>query len=91
MPVQFEQDDLQRMHGIDERLSIENCGKMVSFYIAYIEELSSAFDDDEIEMDIDEVVHDGDDDDLPIPTLEETMALQHDEDFDIPDMPEDKD
>ncbi|MGI6741196.1 MAG: M20 family peptidase [Brevefilum sp.] len=90
MPVQFEQDDLQRMHGIDERLSIENCGKMVSFYIAYIEELSSAFDD-EIEMDIEEVVHDEDDDDLPIPTLEETMALQHDDDFDIPDMPEGED
>jgi len=41
MPMQLSQEDLHRMHGIDERLSIENCGKMVSFYIAYIEELSS--------------------------------------------------
>ncbi|MDY6846577.1 MAG: M20 family peptidase, partial [Chloroflexota bacterium] len=40
-PVQVSREDMQRMHGVDECLSIENCAKMVSFYIAYIEEISS--------------------------------------------------
>jgi carboxypeptidase PM20D1 len=39
-PVQLSREELATMHGVDERLSIENCGKMVSFYIAYIQELS---------------------------------------------------
>ena len=40
-PVMIEKDDLQRIHGVDERLSVENCARMVGFYIAYIEEISS--------------------------------------------------
>ena len=39
-PVKLSREELKSIHGIDERLSIENCGKMVSFYIAYIQELS---------------------------------------------------
>ena len=41
MPVRTSQADLGGVHGVNERLSIENCGKMVAFYIAYIEEISS--------------------------------------------------
>ena len=78
MPVQFEQDDLQRMHGIDERLSIENCGKMVSFYIILKNSavhlmMRSRWISKRLYM---MRMHD----DLPIP-LEETMALQHDDDL----------
>jgi carboxypeptidase PM20D1 len=40
-PVMVSQDELQRMHGVDERLSVENCGRMVGFYVAYIEEMTS--------------------------------------------------
>jgi len=40
-PVQVSRKELDRMHGVDERLSIKNCGRMVSFYTAYIQELSS--------------------------------------------------
>ncbi len=40
-PVKLSRDELARMHGVDERISIENCEKMVSFYITYIQELSS--------------------------------------------------
>ena len=39
-PVQMTQADLQRVHGVDERLSIENCERMVAFYIAFIEEFA---------------------------------------------------
>jgi carboxypeptidase PM20D1 len=39
-PVKVSRAELNRMHGVDERLSIENCGRMVSFYIAYIQEFS---------------------------------------------------
>ena len=39
-PVQMTKEDLQRVHGVDERLSFENCAKMVGFYIAYIQEFA---------------------------------------------------
>jgi len=47
-PVQVSREDLQGMHGVDECLSIENCAKMVSFYIAYIEEISSLTDEEDL-------------------------------------------
>lgn len=40
-PMQMTNGDLMRMHGIDERLSLENCENMVKFCIGYIEEISS--------------------------------------------------
>jgi len=40
-PIDMTREDLQRVHGVDERLSIENCAWMVAFYIAYIQDLSS--------------------------------------------------
>jgi carboxypeptidase PM20D1 len=46
-PVRVSREDLQRMHGVDECLSIENCAKMASFYIAYIQEISSLTDEEE--------------------------------------------
>ena len=40
-PVQVSQEDLhRRVHGVDERLSIENCATMVAFYIALIEDFA---------------------------------------------------
>ena len=62
-PIMMSREDLHAVHGVNERLSIENCAKMVGFYIAYIEELSSLpgeidqeppvedeFDEEEIEL-----------------------------------------
>jgi len=52
-PIMWDKGDLQRMHGVDERLSVENCEKMVGFYIAYIQEIANlpaevdAMDDEE--------------------------------------------
>jgi len=40
-PIQMTREDLQRVHGVNERLSIENCARMAAFYIAYIRDLSS--------------------------------------------------
>jgi carboxypeptidase PM20D1 len=40
-PVILSNDDLHGMHGVNERLSVENCEKMVGFYIAYIQELAN--------------------------------------------------
>ena len=39
-PIQMTREDLQSVHGVNERLSFENCAKMVGFYIAYIKEIS---------------------------------------------------
>jgi len=40
-PVEIDKQDLKSVHGVNERLSFENCSKMVGYYIAYIQELSS--------------------------------------------------
>jgi len=41
VPVQMDKADLQSVHGVNERLSLENCARMVGFYIAYIKEIST--------------------------------------------------
>jgi carboxypeptidase PM20D1 len=48
-PVLLTKEDLQGMHGVNERLSLENCEKLVGFYIAYIKELSSLVGEPESE------------------------------------------
>jgi carboxypeptidase PM20D1 len=45
-PVRVSREDLQGMHGVDECLTIENCAKMASFYVAYIQELGSLTDEE---------------------------------------------
>jgi len=40
-PVEIDKQELKSVHGVNERLSFENCSKMVGYYIAYIQELSS--------------------------------------------------
>jgi carboxypeptidase PM20D1 len=63
-PMQITSDDLKRMHGVDERLSIENCAKMVGFYMAYIEEMANLPSDvDSAEEDVAE--EDGGEEDAP--------------------------
>jgi hypothetical protein len=47
-PVRVSREDLQRMHGVDECLSIENCAKMVSFYVAYIQEIGSLTNEEDL-------------------------------------------
>jgi carboxypeptidase PM20D1 len=39
MPVLVTSSDLERPHGVNERLSIENCGRMVSFYVALLKDM----------------------------------------------------
>ncbi len=38
-PIAMSREDLQSVHGVNERLSFENCARMVGFYIAYIKEM----------------------------------------------------
>ena len=87
-PVQIDKNELKSIHAVNERLSFDNCARMVGFYIAYIQETSS------IPADVDPpeaietgpfekaYLEDGEDwdEDMPIPTLEETQALQEAED-----------
>ena len=40
-PILMTREDLQSVHGVNERLSFDNCARMVGFYIAYIEELGN--------------------------------------------------
>jgi carboxypeptidase PM20D1 len=40
MPVLMSKADLGTMHGINEKLSFEECARMVGFYIAYIQQMA---------------------------------------------------
>ena len=83
-PVQINKAELQSIHAVNERLSFENCARMVGFYIAYIQEVSSMPGDVDKPLVIESgpvekaFLEDDEDweDDVPIPTLEETQALQ---------------
>jgi carboxypeptidase PM20D1 len=72
-PVKIEKDDLQRIHGVDERLSIENCSTMVGFYIAYIEEISS------LPAEIDTIEVEDEEEDLPEETEVEADVILEEE------------
>lgn len=63
-PMRLEEDELNRMHGIDERLSFENCARMVQFYIAFLEAFGNVYQEqiESPEPAIDE------DEDMPLPT-----------------------
>ena len=97
MPVQIEKADLESVHAVNERLSIENCARMVGFFIAYIKEMATLpagvdalveEEEDTVEaVDVEGSTDWEDEDDLPIPTLEETMALKEGEDSEV-DLPE---
>jgi carboxypeptidase PM20D1 len=88
-PVQIEKADLESVHAVNERLSIDNCARMVGFFIAYIEEMATLpagvdtlmeEEEDAAEaVDIEESTAWEDEDDLLIPTLEETLAYQEEE------------
>ena len=76
LPVRVTKEDLNGMHAVNERLSIENCARMVGFYIAYIQDMASLPGAmDEVAGDQDLVLSEtaavDDDEDFPIPTLEE--------------------
>ena len=36
-PLMLDSGDLDRVHGCNERLSIQNCGRMVAFYVEFLE------------------------------------------------------
>jgi carboxypeptidase PM20D1 len=40
LPLQLKVEDLQRIHGIDERIGVENYQKMVQFMILLIQQMS---------------------------------------------------
>jgi carboxypeptidase PM20D1 len=75
-PVLLPKDELKTIHGVDERLSIDNCGRMVGFYIAYIEEIANLADD-----------VDREDQDVEVKVLEDD-ALEEDVDDFVEDIPE---
>jgi carboxypeptidase PM20D1 len=39
-PMVITKDELKCVHGVNERLSLENCARMVAFYVAYIERMA---------------------------------------------------
>ena len=83
-PICMTREDLQSVHGVNERLSFENCAKMVAFYVAYIQELSHLPAGVDAMIEPEDEVEDG-------LVLEEEIILENDviDEDDIPDLPED--
>ena len=83
-PICMTREDLQSVHGVNEKLSFENCAKMVAFYVAYIQELSHLPAGVDAMIEPEDEVEDG-------LVLEEEIILENDviDEDDIPDLPED--
>ena len=80
MPVLMSKADLGSMHGINEKISFEECARMVQFYVAYIQEIADLPAEVDIEAEIEE-------------EPEEEMLEEPEEDLDdyLVDLPEDED
>ena len=48
-PILMSKEDLGSVHGVNEKLSLEECSRMVGFYVAYIEELANLSGDLDVE------------------------------------------
>lgn len=48
-PILMSKEDVGSVHGVNEKLSIKECSRMVGFYIAYIQELATLPGDMDIE------------------------------------------
>jgi carboxypeptidase PM20D1 len=89
-PVQINQEERQSIHGVNERLSFENCARMVEFYTAFIQDMATlpadaddrSFEAEEstVEEEVEDITAWEDEEDLPIPSLEEALAVKQDED-----------
>ncbi len=41
-PITVTIGDMERPHGVNERLSVENCGKMVTFFVEFLKEMAGS-------------------------------------------------
>jgi carboxypeptidase PM20D1 len=48
-PILMSKEDVGSVHGVNEKLSLEECSRMVGFYIAYIQELANLSGDLDVE------------------------------------------
>jgi len=75
-PVKLSREEMKSIHGVNERISIDNCGRMVSFYIAYIQELSGMPEEaDQVSETVVEVEEEGVAEDLVL-SSEEMAAFE---------------
>ncbi len=67
-PVLMSKDELNSMHAVDERIRVEECSRMVGFYIAYIQELGNLSGEVDV-MEVEEP------EELPVDEEQETVVL----------------
>jgi carboxypeptidase PM20D1 len=101
-PVQVDEAGVQSVHAVNERLSFENCARMVSFYSAYIEEMASIpaeadlisaaeeTPQEEAAAEVEDVTAWDEGVEIPIPSLEETLAVKAEMDGDAEEQQEDE-
>jgi len=62
--MRIDEGELNRMHGVDERLSFENFARMVQFYIAFLQAFGNLVKEQQVVIE----AFASDEDDLPLPT-----------------------
>jgi hypothetical protein len=62
--MQIDDNELSRMHAADERLSFENCARMVTFYIAFLQAFGNLVKEQQVVPE----AFASDEDNLPLPT-----------------------
>ncbi len=70
-PIKLDKEELKAVHGKNERLSFDNCAKMVAFYIAFVKEMSTIPAALDQTPEVEQAEHD-EDEAMPVPPVEET-------------------
>ena len=59
-PILMSKEDVGTVHGVNEKLSIDECSRMVGFYIAYIEEIANLSGELDVEPEPEEEIFEED-------------------------------
>lgn len=76
-PVMMSKEDVGSVHGVNEKLSLDECSRMVGFYIAYIKELGNLSGEVDVEPEVEaefEIEEPDDDEILVIPPEDDAFA-----------------
>ncbi len=88
-PILMSKEDVGSVHGVNEKLSIDECSRMVGFYIAYIEELSNL--SGELDIEPEPELETVEEDLIEVNPVEEPYAEMGKEELDALDKPVEED
>jgi len=82
-PILMSKEDVGTVHGVNEKLSIDECSRMVGFYIAYIEEIANLSGELDVEPEPEEEIFE--EDLIEVDPVQEPYAEMGKEELDVLD------